>query len=225
MNLANFVVFQASTSSVDVEPEAAPPAEKRPRVEDPAQQSKSTSCEAVRAVKEKVRSVASQKHPNDSLLLVFLEELSAAATINNDDNTTVFQELARQAKFNQGSVDLSAFVLSVLGGGACDVVARALSKCIENEKTAAKGVPSGHVSDFGQRPVSPLTGLYEGAPPPFYQWNTPYQFGFGPGPRPWMGFRSGRGARFNYSSGNSGALTHSVHSVPPTNVWIIRVIG
>ena len=39
------------------------------------------SSEAVRIAKEKVRSVAALKNPNDSLILAYLDELSAVATV------------------------------------------------------------------------------------------------------------------------------------------------
>ena len=190
------------------------------------------SCETVRASKENLRSVASQKQPNDSLLLVYLEELSSAATTYYDDNAAVYQELARQAKFNQGSVDLASFVLSVSGGGACDVVSKALSKCLKNEKATTKVEPLGvNAAGFGQRAASPLAGLYDGPPPNFFPWNPPYQYSYGQGTSSWRGFRGNRGTRASGSSAGSRGTgmgcdlrDHFIRNCDKGEVWGVAIM-
>lgn len=139
------------------------PTAKRPRLEEP-------QADEIRQAKERVRAVALQPKPDDSLLLLLLDDLTRAAVRLQDENAPVFQELQRQAALYQDRISLPSLILSVLGGGASDHVSKAVSKCLKEKKIKDQ---EGKGSERHEQ-RSPLANLY-GPPGQVYPQPPPAQ--------------------------------------------------
>ncbi|KAK3103081.1 hypothetical protein FSP39_016318 [Pinctada imbricata] len=138
----------------------APPKKKRPS----ATVTKSVVKE-VESIKDKVRLLAQQNDPSEALILLSLDELAKTARSAQVDDADIFEELYRQASMNQGKINMVNLVLSVMGGKASDVVAKALTKCKkeqEESKDASKM----------KNAQSPLQNLYQ---PIQFPYMMPYQ--------------------------------------------------
>jgi hypothetical protein len=169
----------------------------------------------VAEVKKKVRSLCLQNQPNESLLLLLLDDLSRASASMGDDNYVMYDELARQARHNQGKVVLSSFALSVLGEGANDAVSKALAKCLKSKIPRIETDGDGKEELKRKESKSPLEALYppvnHGVMPPFQQqagqypmYGAPTGYGYG-GYRPYRSSR-GRGYNSGYSRTPSGCF-------------------
>ena len=133
-----------------------------------------TNNDSVESLKEKVRGLALQTNPNESLLLLSLEELARVSRKKQHSEAAVFEELTRQAVKHQGDINISSLVLGVVGGKASDVVVKALSKCVKEKHVESKlhhvHVPQEKTNDQSLVPQSPLSNLYNSymAPPVQY---------------------------------------------------------
>ncbi|XP_064639411.1 uncharacterized protein LOC135494971 [Lineus longissimus] len=61
-----------------------------------------TGAKEVKEAKDQVRSLACQVDPSESLILLYLDKLSRIATLNAQEDASVFQELSLQATKLQG---------------------------------------------------------------------------------------------------------------------------
>lgn len=165
-----FCVFQGSSAAAA--PVSGPPAKKMRVLEeyvdanDCATETQNKMAAGVSAgklkeIKEKVRSLATQNEPNESLMLLLLDDLARMSLEMGDESAPVFSELYRQARYNQGNVDLPNFILTVLGGGACDVVSKALAKYVKKQHKSPK--LEKRAGESPEKSVSPLTNLYPGS--------------------------------------------------------------
>ena len=87
----------------------------------------SQSTDPVKKLGDKVRFLALQKNPSEQLVLLTLNELADSARGINHADADMYQELARQANLNQGTFNVPAFILNVLGGKASDLIIKTLS--------------------------------------------------------------------------------------------------
>lgn len=152
-------------------PAAHAPSAKRQRTEQlPLSLPPAASDEGVETVenlKRKVRSLCLQNEPNESLLLLLLDDLARSASITKDKGCPLFDDLARQARNNQGRLVLASFVLNVLGEGVSDAISKALAKGLKDAK-AKQVVNKGDDEEPKPRArKSPLEGLYPPPPPGF----------------------------------------------------------
>lgn len=156
------------------------------------------------AMKVKVRSLATQINPNESLLLLLLQDLEKLAVAKGVKEAPMYQEVSRQARYNQGKIDIPKFVLGILGEGH-DVVAKALTKAFKSKKVLKEEDSDTESSPpRKKRTVSPLQDLY---PPHQQSAFQPYPY------PPYGGY--GRGYNRGYSRsfyrgrgrGKPGALT------------------
>ena len=119
----------------------------------------------VEKVKERVKILATHTEPNDSLLLITLDELARVSRKVNHKDAEVHEELYRQCCRMQGKINLSNLCLTVLGGQGADIVSKAVNKCVKESKSfdkaddsKSKGSPQEEqAAKFGG---SPLAGLY-----------------------------------------------------------------
>ncbi|XP_064645441.1 uncharacterized protein LOC135498872 isoform X1 [Lineus longissimus] len=123
-----------------------------------------TVADPVQKAKAKVRSLALHEEPNESLMLLYLEDLAAAATSVSHKDMELFDDLYRQARRYQGKVDMANVILTVLGGGTGELITKAISKSlkkvvepkpIETVKPEESPNPSPSIQHR-----SPLTDLY-----------------------------------------------------------------
>ena len=91
------------------------------------------SDDAITQLKDKVRSLCLQNDPSEPLILLTLEELARVSRRQGHVDAELFEELARQAKVQQGQLDLAHFCLTTLSGKAGDVITKALSKCLKKQ--------------------------------------------------------------------------------------------
>ncbi|XP_062591420.1 uncharacterized protein LOC134252893 [Saccostrea cucullata] len=130
--------------------------------------------ESVESLKEKVRGLSLQKSPNEAMILLLLEELANVARKKQHEESSVFEELSRQALKHQGSVNLLSLVLNVVGGSS-DVVIKALNKCAKEKKVESKlKIPEKTENENTHQ--SPLANVYNPflMPQQLYQY-VPYQ--------------------------------------------------
>ena len=104
----------------------------------------------VEKVKERVKILATHTEPNDSLLLITLDELARVSRKVNHKDAEVHEELYRQCGRMQGKINLSNLCLTVLGGQGADIVSKAVNKCVKESKSfdkaddsKSKGSPAG----------------------------------------------------------------------------------
>ena len=148
------------------------------------------SDDAIIQLKDKVRSLCLQNDPSEPLILLTLEELARVSRRQGHADAELYEELARQAKVQQGQLDLAHFCLTTLSGKAGDVITKALSKCLKKQKKTDKSI-NNPVSDTDTRvPVSHLANLYHQLPSTGYQYpshipSAPYGFQY-PGQFPGM---------------------------------------
>lgn len=133
--------------------------------------------ESVESLKDKVRGLALQKSPNEAMILLLLEELANVARKRQHDDSSVFEELSRQALKHQGSINLTSLVLNVVGGSS-DVVIKALNKCVKEKKVESK-LTAPEKAENENTHQSPLANVYNPInpflmPQQSYQY-TPYQ--------------------------------------------------
>ena len=135
--------------------------------------------EDVAKVKERVKALASQQDPSESLILITLDELARLSRKLGDKDMEMYEELYRQCGRLQGKVNMANLCLTVLGGQGADIVSKAVNKCIKEgynlgpkrEGMKAKGEGE---QDQGSRGLSsPLAGLYPMYPPPLGFFNAP----------------------------------------------------
>ena len=86
------------------------------------------SDDRVTQLKDQVRSLCLQTAPSEPLILLTLEELSRVSRRQGHVDVEIYKELARQAKVNQGKVDMATLCLTALSGKAGDVISKALTK-------------------------------------------------------------------------------------------------
>ena len=126
----------------------------------------------IEGIKEKVRLLALQNNQSEALILLSLDELAKTARSAQVEEADIYEELYRQASRNQGQINLVNLVLSVMGGKASDVVAKALSKCRKEQEDSKE-----LANKTEKQANSPLQNLYQ---PPFPQpFMMPYQQGYG----------------------------------------------
>ncbi|XP_069140894.1 uncharacterized protein [Argopecten irradians] len=77
-----------------------------------------------------LKSSATQQDLSEQLILWNLDRLVKVARKYNHEETDIYEELARQASRYQGKLDIASLCLTVLGGQATDVVAKAIGKCL-----------------------------------------------------------------------------------------------
>ena len=83
----------------------------------------------VTQLKDQVRSLCLQTAQSEPLILLTLEELSRVSRRQGHVDVEIYEELARQAKVNQGKEDMTTLCLTALSGKAGDVITKALTKC------------------------------------------------------------------------------------------------
>ena len=71
-----------------------------------------------------MRSLCLQTAPSEPLILLTLEELSRVSRRQGHVDVEIYEELARQAKKNQGKVDMATLCLTALSGKAGDVITK-----------------------------------------------------------------------------------------------------
>lgn len=173
-----------------------------PTTVDHAEPSAIIATDDISRLQEQVRCVASQNVPNESLLLLLLDQLARKAASTKDKMMHTYEEMYRQAKVNQGKISIPAFCLEVLGGGALDVVSKALSKHTFKQKNSDEEGETKKPKP--PRPNSPLENLYPPPRPNFMPHYSYDNYGYSdyqsyPRPqfsrprRPFGGFRSSRG--------------------------------
>ena len=91
------------------------------------------SDDAITQLKDKVRSLCLPNDPSEPLILLTLEELARVSRRQGHVDAELYEELARQAKVQQGQLDLAHFCLTTLSGKAGDVIIKALSKCLKKQ--------------------------------------------------------------------------------------------
>ena len=64
---------------------------------------------AVTQLKDQVRSLCLQNSPSEPLILLTFEELARVTKRQGDTDAELYEELARQAKLQQGQLDLAQF--------------------------------------------------------------------------------------------------------------------
>ena len=79
------------------------------------------SDDTVTQLKVQVRSLCLQTPPSEPLILLTFEELSRVSHRQGHIDVAIYEELARQAKVNQGKVDMAMLCLTALSGKAGDV--------------------------------------------------------------------------------------------------------
>ena len=111
----------------------------------------------IKDLKEQVRNLAMQANPSEPLMLL-------KARRQNDEESETFEELARQAQRNQGTINISTLILNVLGGKASDLVGKAMAKCLK-EKEAEQKIASNKANHNEKvETSSPLANAYPPAP-------------------------------------------------------------
>ena len=129
------------------------------------------SDETIQNLKAKVRALALHTTPSEPLILLTLDELARLSRRQNHEEAETFEELARQAKFYQGKVNMADLCLTALGGKAADTVTKALTKCLkqkQEEKPALSNTTSTPDAPTMIPPmISPLANVY----PPFPNYN------------------------------------------------------
>lgn len=131
------------------------------RIEKLEQSKRNEGEEELKSLKAKVRGLCMQTEPSVPLILVLVEELASTARRMNSDDAAVFEELARQANCNKEKLDIPSFCLSALGdgGGATDVVGKALSKALNVKSECGDGSVLGKVEATHQSPMLMLNRL------------------------------------------------------------------
>ena len=90
--------------------------------------------DTVTQLKDQMRSLCLQTAPSEPLILLTFEELSRVSRRKGHVDVALYEELARQAKVNQGKVELATLCLTALSGNAGDVITKALTKCLKKQK-------------------------------------------------------------------------------------------
>lgn len=127
--------------------------------------------DTVTQLREQVRSLCLQTSPSEPLILLTLEELARKSERQGHAEVEIFEELARQAKVNQGKVDLATLCLTALSGKAGDVIIKALTKYIKKQKRSEE--KANPVTETDTRPTaSPLANVYPPMPST-YHYPTP----------------------------------------------------
>ena len=133
------------------------------------------SDDTVTQLKDQVRSLRLQTAPSEPLILLTLEELSRVSRRQGYVDVEIYEELARQAKVNQGKVDMATLCLTALSGKAGDVITKALTKCLKNQKKAEDKAGSLKETDT-RGMLSPLANVYPPLPSS-YQYPSPVASG------------------------------------------------
>lgn len=197
-----------------------PPAKKQKGsdLEERIKQLEKDRTDEVKDLKNKVRSLALQQNPSVPLLLLLLDELAPVAKRAGHSESTLFEELSRHSHLNEKSIDVSSFVLQVLGGRASDVISKALEKATRD--SASKSEKAAEPKT--QQIVPPQSFLPMG-------YGYPMQLGgYGPapyGPAPYgggyaRGSRPYRGGRYNNRNGSChycGRQGHFPRECPKMN--------
>lgn len=145
---------------------------------------------AVQEIKDKVRALALQSQPSESLILMTLDELSRTSRKYGHKEADTFDELYRQASKNQGKINMTTLILNVLSGNASSVVTKALSKCLQEKSfddkmdTVCKTTPAQKPDMSTQS--SPLANVYSQFPSmqqpygsqQFFPFSAPYSPGY-----------------------------------------------
>ena len=133
-----------------------PPVVKRPRTEivDRIEKLEKGAEGRVKDLREKVRTLCLQSSPSDPLILLTLDELATQARKLRDGEADTLEELARQANRFQHKINIPNLCMSVLGGKAADVISKAMSKCLKEEK------PEKTAKEEQKRAPSPLSNVY-----------------------------------------------------------------
>lgn len=142
--------------------------------------------EDVLKVKERVKALAAQQDPSESLILITLDELARLSRKLGDKDMEMFEELYRQCGRLQGKVNIANLCLTVLGGQGADLVSKAVNKCIKEgcnlgskgEGVKAKG--EGEPDQGSRYSNSPLAGLYPMYSTPFFSAPGFQQYPFQP---------------------------------------------
>ena len=97
------------------------------------------STDTITQLKDKVRSLCLQNTPSEPLILLTLEELGRVSRRQGHADVEMHEELTREAKVNQGTIDIATFCLTALSGKAGDVITKALTKCKKKTTTKENG--------------------------------------------------------------------------------------
>ena len=118
-----------------------------------------------------MKSLCLQTAPSEPLILLTFEELSRVSRRKGHVDVALYEELARQAKVNQGKVKLELLCLTALSGNAGDVITKALTKGLKKQKKAEDKVGSVKETDT-RGMLSPLANVYPPLPSS-YQYPSP----------------------------------------------------
>ena len=118
-----------------------------------------------------MRSLCLQTAPSEPLILLTFEELSRVSGRKGHVDVAIYEELARQAKVNQGKVELATLCLTALSGNAGHVITKALTKCLKKQKKAEDKVGSVKETDT-RGMLFPLANVYPPLPSS-YQYPSP----------------------------------------------------
>ena len=80
-----------------------------------------------------MRPLCLQNAPREPLILLRLKELSQVSRRQGHVDVEIYEELARQAKVNQGKADMATLCFTALSERA-DVFTKALTKCLKKQK-------------------------------------------------------------------------------------------
>lgn len=117
----------------------------------------------VKRLKDRIRTLAMQQDPIDSLILLNLDDLAKTARRTNHEDVELFEELVRQANCHRKKLNIPSLCLTVFGGKSADLITRALSKCMREKaeerdddlKSESRGKER-----TDQRELSPLSNIY-----------------------------------------------------------------
>jgi hypothetical protein len=134
--------------------------------------------EDVAKVKERVKALASQQDPSESLILITLDALARLSRKLGDKDMEMHEELYRQCGRLQGKVNIANLCLTVLGGQGADIVSKAANKCIKEgnlgpKSEGMKAKDEGEQNQGSRGCSSPLARLYPMYSPPLGFFNTP----------------------------------------------------
>ena len=190
-----FWCFQAPSSYDNGQPQ------KKQRLEGAAAAVELPGVDAVKEIQEKVRAIATQVAPSESLLVSALDDLSKAAADSGHHQAHLFRQTAYEAKMNQGKIDMPAFVLEVLGKGVSDSVSRALSKTLKKTVPVLEKSPERKPKESA-RPSSPLSNLYPQSSQDMFSQALSFLQAFPPASFGHRGYRGGY--RGSYRGGYGG---------------------
>ncbi|XP_069115338.1 uncharacterized protein [Argopecten irradians] len=116
----------------------------------------------VKTLKERVRTLALQQDPIDSLILLNLDDLAKTARRTNHNEVELFEEFFRQAYCHRQKLNIPSLCLNVLGGKSADIITRAISRCMreKEEKSDDLKKESKGKECSDQTGLSPLSNLY-----------------------------------------------------------------